>query len=50
MFCGNCGKEIENSASTCKWCRASVEEDKTVKNNVVIPAGLLGAEAYWLGE
>ena len=26
MFCGKCGKEIEDDALTCKYCRASTEE------------------------
>lgn len=47
MFCGNCGKEIEDNARTCKWCGASVEDTGTT--NLVVSTAFLGAGAYWLG-
>ena len=61
MFCGKCGKEIENNAAVCKWCgeptgadqnpqaeyrKTAVPQGKTVLG---VSIGLLSAGAYWLG-
>lgn len=37
MFCGNCGKEIENNATFCPECGAKVETAKTGKEKSVNP-------------
>ena len=37
MFCGNCGKEIENNATFCPECGAKVEAAKTGKEKTVNP-------------
>ena len=61
MFCGKCGKEIENDAAVCKWCGSPTgieqncqsEYKKTVeapqKTAFGVSLGVLAASAYWLG-
>lgn len=35
MFCGNCGKEIDDSASFCRYCGAKTVEETKVENDNV---------------
>ena len=61
MFCGKCGKEIENDAAVCKWCGSPTgieqncqsEYKKTVeapqKTAFGVSLGVLAAGSYWLG-
>lgn len=54
MYCGKCGREIEENAKICKWCGEPTDIAQEVKTEVSktalgVSVCLMGAGAYWLG-
>ncbi len=37
MFCGNCGKEIEDTSEFCSYCGAAVEKEAPAENDSKYP-------------
>lgn len=58
MYCGKCGRQIEENAKICKWCGepTGIEQEtkpeakpETSKTALGVSVCLMGAGVYWLG-
>lgn len=50
MFCGNCGKQIENTDNVCPYCGAMVEKETTVVNDNKYAKIFVESDENYLGS